>query len=223
MPEADPVEFQRARTAEQKQRRRESILTAARELAVRSGVRTVTLTRIAEEVGIAPSNVLANFGTREDIYFHLLAEAWTDWTDELETALAGQPADPLAIATAITASLVAKPLFCDLAAYIAPHYEYNASPETIRRLSLVGHENAVRFVTLLGELLPITAEDAGQLMNATFSLTHYWWMRSHPSTELEAVRAQEPSIAAQFDFESELRRMLTTYLEGLLAQAQKRR
>ncbi|MEV1248540.1 helix-turn-helix domain-containing protein, partial [Nonomuraea sp. NPDC049750] len=48
-----------------------AILAAARELALRSGVRTVSLCAVAAAVGLAKSNVVRYFGTREEIYLEL--------------------------------------------------------------------------------------------------------------------------------------------------------
>ena len=210
--------FKRARSPQKKEQRRANILATARELAVRNGVRNVTLTRIAEEVGLAPSNVLANFGTREEIYLHILGDAWNDWTDELDRTLAGQPSEAATVASAITAALRAEPLFCDLAASIAPSYEDNASVDAILRISRIGRDNAIRYVALITAALPLTADDALQLLHATFSLTHYWWRRSHPSAAAVRAREEEPREVAHIDFETEMRRMLGTYIAGLLAQ-----
>ncbi|HEU4330550.1 MAG TPA: helix-turn-helix domain-containing protein, partial [Lapillicoccus sp.] len=64
-------EFMRARRPEHKQQRREAILDAARDLALRRGVRAITLGDLAEAVGLAKSNVVRYFGTREEIFVEL--------------------------------------------------------------------------------------------------------------------------------------------------------
>lgn len=212
-----PVTFQRARTAEAKQQRRDSILHAAHELALRHGVRNVTLANIAERVGLASSNVLAYFNSREDIYLDLLADAWTNWTDGLEHALKHIPPQPSTVAAAITETLTTRPLFCDLVAYIAPSYEHNASPEAVREISITGRNNVERFNSLLTEVLALTQEQSHDLLSAILSFTAYWWMRSHPSANLNAVRAQEPTLATRYEFEPPLKRMITTFIEGLTA------
>src|ERR1700691_4441730 len=72
--------YQRARRPEQKLERRDAILGAARELALRDGVRAVSLADIAARVGIHKSALLRYFETREQIFLELAAEAWRDWT-----------------------------------------------------------------------------------------------------------------------------------------------
>jgi AcrR family transcriptional regulator len=204
----------RARTAEQKQQRRDSILDAARELAVSDGVRNVTLANIADRVGLASSNVLAYFGTREDIYLDLLGETWTDWADAVDQGLRGVPPEPSTVAAAIAGTLATRPLFCDLVAYIAPSFEYRASPEAVLKISIIGRANIEKFDSLFTQLLTLTPQQSHDLMSAILSFTAYWWMRSHPASNL-VIRAQEAGVAGQYEFEQPLERMINTFIEGL--------
>src|SRR6201996_6778973 len=83
--------FQRARRPEQKLRRQDAILEAARELALRDGVRGVSLADIAGRVGIHKSALLRYFETREQIFLELTAQAWREWTAALRAALGAVP------------------------------------------------------------------------------------------------------------------------------------
>ena len=85
--------YQRARRPEQKLERRDAILAAAGELALRDGVRAVSLADIAARVGIHKSALLRYFETREQIFLELTAQAWQEWTAELSSALG--PAHPV--------------------------------------------------------------------------------------------------------------------------------
>jgi AcrR family transcriptional regulator len=79
--------YQRARRPEQKLERRDVILTAARELALRDGVRAVSLADIADRVGIHKSALLRYFETREQIFLELTAQAWREWATALRADL----------------------------------------------------------------------------------------------------------------------------------------
>ena len=83
--------FQRARSPEHKAERREAILAAAARLAVRDGVRQVTLTEIAAAVGIHKSALLRYFETREQIFLELTGRAWTEWAEATRAALRRDP------------------------------------------------------------------------------------------------------------------------------------
>ena len=72
-------DFQRARTDEQRAARRDAILDVARRLVVDEGVAHVSLNEIAREVGLAKSNVLRYFETREAILLTLLGTEYQEW------------------------------------------------------------------------------------------------------------------------------------------------
>ncbi len=79
--------FQRARSAEHKERRAADLVEAARSLALSGGARTVTLTAIAERAGVHPSAVRRYFDSREDILLLLAGQAWREWSDSLARQL----------------------------------------------------------------------------------------------------------------------------------------
>ena len=84
-------------------------------------VAQITLNELSRRVGLAKSNVLRYFESREAVLLELLDSAWQEWLAQLEEDLgravdAGAPVamrgDQLAAATA--ASLAAQPVLCDL-------------------------------------------------------------------------------------------------------------
>ena len=70
----DPAPFQRARSSEAKAVRERAILDAARALAAERSIRAITLTDIAEAVGMHKSAMLRYFETREEIFLRLTAD-----------------------------------------------------------------------------------------------------------------------------------------------------
>src|ERR1700689_4966611 len=100
--------YQRARRPEQKLERRDAILGAARELALRDGVRTVSLADIAARVGIHKSALLRYFETREQIFLELPAAAWREWTAALHAGLDAAALDPAAPGSPAAPGLVAE-------------------------------------------------------------------------------------------------------------------
>ena len=96
--------YQRARRPEQKLERRDAILGAARELALRDGVRAVTLGDIAARVGIHKSALLRYFETREQIFLEVTADAWREWVTALHAGLDPAAADAGAPAAATPVS-----------------------------------------------------------------------------------------------------------------------
>src|ERR1700689_4133036 len=82
-------DFQRARSAEAKQLRESAILEAARTLGAERGIRQITLTEIAEAVGMHKSALLRYFETREEIFLRLTADGRRAGSAALRAELEG--------------------------------------------------------------------------------------------------------------------------------------
>src|ERR1700675_3551854 len=117
--------YQRARRPEHKEERREAILLAACELAAERSVREVSLGDIARRVGLAKSNVLRYYETREEVYLRLLMREWEAWQVAVAARLWAAAPTPEAVATALAGSLAERPLFCDLVSQMAATLERN--------------------------------------------------------------------------------------------------
>src|ERR1700689_1216708 len=130
--------FQRARRPEQKQQREDAILGAPRELALRDGVRNVSLNDIAARIGIHKSALLRYFETREQIFLELTAASWRDWAQALHADLDGAAAAGSAelVADVVARSFADRPLLCDLIPHTALNLERNVSPAAVRRYKL---------------------------------------------------------------------------------------
>jgi AcrR family transcriptional regulator len=210
--------FARARSAEHKQRRREAILTAARDLAAREGVQGVTLAAVADAVGLAKSNVLRYFGTREEIYLELMTGQWHDWAADLTDRLPAGPAGSRVLAAALTGSLVRRPLFCDLQSVLATSLERHVGLEAARsykRAALAALESAGSAIAERGAL---TATEGFELAAASTVFAGMIWPMAHPAAVLRELYAEEPELArACPPFEPTLERLIHTLAEGFTA------
>src|SRR6201996_5682362 len=79
--------FQRARRPEQREVRRQAILDAAAAMLVDDPSSEISLREISRRVGLATSNVLRYFDSREAIFLELLARESTSWLDAMEHEL----------------------------------------------------------------------------------------------------------------------------------------
>src|SRR6201996_4275641 len=79
--------FQRARRPEQREVRRQAILDVAAAMLTQDPTAEISLREISRRVGLATSNVLRYFESREAIFLELLAREWTSWLDALEQEL----------------------------------------------------------------------------------------------------------------------------------------
>ncbi len=80
--------FQRARSEEQRAARRQAILGTAAAMLAEMPVAQVTLNELSRRAGLAKSNVLRYFESREAVLLELLDSAWQDWLAQLDEELA---------------------------------------------------------------------------------------------------------------------------------------
>lgn len=213
----DQAVFQRARSAQAKQAREAAILDAARTLGSRGGIREVTLTDIATEVGMHKSALLRYFETREQIFLRLTAEGWREWSEALCTDLAQHArATPATVAASFAGTLSARPLFCDLLAQAPLNLERNVSLEAVRTFKLGTLEEVARICGELHRLLDLTEEQAVDTIATATSMAGALWQMATPGPRLQELYASDPRLGhAVVEVEPRLHRVLTALLTGL--------
>ncbi len=215
----------RARSPEAKRAREATILAAATRLATANGIRSVTLTDIAAEVGMHKSAMLRYFETREEIFLRLAAAGWVEWSQAVRMQLAdaapgadgedaasaadaanaastanamsgvGHESRPHAVAALLAESLVARPLFCDLLAHTPMNLERNVSLESVRAFKLT----AIAEVTAVGDALrrvvTLSPAQAGNVVATATSMAGALWQMAAPGTELRRLYESDPHLA----------------------------
>jgi AcrR family transcriptional regulator len=215
--------FLRARRPEHKQQRLDAIIDAARRLAISGGVRAVTLTDIAAEVGLHKSALLRYFETREQILLEVTALAWADWAAGVRAGLDGAAASPAAASAALVADVIAgsfaaRPLLCDLIPHTALEHERHVSPEAVRRYKRASLGAVADVAALTGRVLPaLTAFECTEFVAVMASLAGALYQVATPPPALAALYATDPELAgACVDLLPRLRRAGEVFLAGLI-------
>jgi AcrR family transcriptional regulator len=200
-------------------RRQAAILSAARELALRDGVRTVSLADIAARVGVHKSALLRYFETREQIFLELTAEAWRDWAGAihagLDTAAVGSAG---LVADVMARSFGDRPLLCDLVAHTPLNLERNVSPEAVRRYKMTSLGTVNEAASLVQRVLPdLTLAECTEFVATLASLAGAVWQMANPAPALAELYASDPVLAqACVDLTPRLRRAAQVLLAGLI-------
>jgi AcrR family transcriptional regulator len=214
-------EVQRARSAEAKLQREQAILDAAAQLGTDRGIRTVTLTDIAQAVGLHKSAMLRYFETREQIFLKLTAAGWRDWSAELRRQL-GQlkpGVDPATIAAAFAETLTARPMFCDLLAQAPLNLERNVSIESVRSFKLVTLEEVAAISAELTRIRGLTGQQAVDVIATATSLAGAFWQMATPGPEVQALYRSDPRLShAIVEVAPRLTRILAGLFTGLVAE-----
>lgn len=218
------TEFLRARSPGAKRAREDAILAAATRLATEHGVREVTVTAIAETVGMHKSAILRYFETREQIFLHLAADAWHAWSLEVRSGLAEIPAasadDPRwdrtarRIAELLAGSLADRPLFCDLLAHTPLNLERNVSHDAVRSFKRQAVAEADSIGTALGTVAPLGADQARSVVTTATAMAGALWQMAAPGTRLRTFYETDPELSHSV---VEVRPRLTDLLTALLA------
>jgi AcrR family transcriptional regulator len=228
-------DFQRARSAEAKQLRESAILEAARTLGAERGIRQITLTDIAEAVGMHKSALLRYFETREEIFLRLTADGWREWSAALRAGLEGlggaegveevegaegvAAPTPAAVADVFASTLADRGLFCDLLAQAPLNLERNVSLETVRAFKLVTLAEVEAIVAVVRRLMPgLSERDGVDLIAAATAMSGAFWQMATPGPEIAALYRSDPRLAhAVVDVEPRVARLLAAMLAGMRA------
>jgi len=218
--------FQRARRPEQKVQRQDAILGAARALALRDGVRNVSLADVAARVGIHKSALLRYFETREQIFLELTAGAWRDWAGSLHAELDSSSPGSTGVdegsiglvADVFARSFSDRPLLCDLIAHTPLNLERNVSPEAVRVYKRTSLGMVSEAAGVVHHVLPdLTLAECTEFVAAMASLAGALWQIANPVPALAELYASDPALAqACVDLTPRLRRTAEILLAGLI-------
>ena len=211
--------FQRARRPEQKQQRQGAILGAARQLALRDGVRNVSLTDIAARVGIHKSALLRYFETREQIFLELTAESWIDWARVLHAEFSeASPGSAELVADVVARSFADRPLLCDLIPHTALSLERNVSADAVRRYKLTSLAVMSDAAALIHRILPdLTVDECRDFVTTMATLAGALWQIATPPPALAELYASDAQLAqACVNLAPRLQRTAAVLLAGLI-------
>ena len=223
--------FQRARSDEQRAIRRQTILDTAAAMLEEMPVSELSLNELSRRVGLAKSNVLRYFDSREAVLLELLDALTGDWLDhvaaELPSAVstrAGFERRAEQAAGALARSLAERPVLCDLVSAQAGVLEHNVPTDAIMSFKRRGFAHASTLVELVRQALPELSEDqAWRLVVVAFLLISSLWAHATPPQALVDAYEQIPELhSMRLNFADTLEDSLVTMAVGLHARSHRR-
>lgn len=218
------VDFQRARSEEQRKHRRRVILRTTAAMLAEMPVAGVSLNELSRRVGLAKSNVLRYFESREAILLELLDAELHDWAAEIDGALVpgsgSVPERATGVADTLALSIAARPVMCDLVSAQSAVLERNISTDSaLRHKHAIAAEVGIVVDAVVRALPELTSEQAYQVIAYTLLMTAGSWPQSTPSPALQAAYGADPETAAtQMDFTEVLRDLIDLTVTGMLAR-----
>jgi AcrR family transcriptional regulator len=219
--------FRRAHSPEQREARRAAILATARSMLAEMPAARISLNELSRRAGLAKSNVLRYFESREAILLEICDSTGSEFLAELEDALSTVVddratsrvrADQLADAVAVT--MARHPIFCDLISAQAAVLEHNISTEAVLHYKRTSIEQFDTLARLVVRAVPELDRDGATRFAATLvMLTGAVWTHAHPPPAVLAAYEADASLSIyRLDFTTTLRDALETTLSGLLAR-----
>jgi AcrR family transcriptional regulator len=207
---------ERARSAEDKERRSEDLLAAAEAVAAElGGVRYVTLAQVTERAGLHRTGVRRYYASKEELLLELAERGWGQWRDTIVTA-PGADRSPTETAAVIATTLAGLPVFCDLLTHVPLTLEGDVDIERARRYKTNAFAAHDEIVATLDRTSTMTTDQIAALLTVAIALAASLWQVSHPTPTLAKLYEQEPRWGhVALDFTPRLTRLLKAAAIGL--------
>lgn len=218
------MSFQRARSEQQREVRRRAILDTASAMLEEIPVAEVSLNELSRRVGLAKSNVLRYFESREAVLLELLDDFLAEWLVELAAELdAGVDAHAAPegrasrLAEILSRSLADRTVLCDLFGAQGGVLERNVSAEVAKRHKRSSLTSLAAMTELVRRHVPELGDRAQTfclmgLISAGALSTYV-----PPPPSLLAAYADEPELGVlHVDFREALRVAFDAALLGAL-------
>jgi AcrR family transcriptional regulator len=190
-------------------------------------VAEVSLNELSRRVGLAKSNVLRYFESREAVLFELLDRAVRDWVAELsdELSAAIDPRRPAMergdqVAAVVSRSLARQTVLCDLINAQAGVLEHNVSVEVVLRHKRSARDSLVALVELVRRHVPELGDGAWRVCLTALVLAGALWAYARPSASTLAAYEVDPTLAdLRLDLPAAMEDALATLIAGALARS----
>lgn len=219
--------FQRARSEEQREVRRRAILDTASAMLDEMPMTELSLNELSRRVGLAKSNVLRYFESREAVLLELLDTFLGSWlaglADELAAGIEAQATPKVRasqLAEILSRTLAERVVLCDLLGGQGGVLEHNVSIEVIKQHKRSSLTRLTAMADLVRRHLPELGEGA-QLFCLTSLISAgalSTYVPAPPS--LLAAYADEPALGVfHMELRDALRYSFTAALLGVLPRA----
>jgi len=206
--------------------RRTAILTSAREMLTEKNVADISLRELSGRIGLAKSNVLRYFDSREAIFLEILDEEFDAWLAELAVRL-GRPrarkvnyANEIRVATVVADGLGERQLLCELVSSMAGVLERNISFDFARDFKARAIGRITELAQLVAGQLPwLSREFTEFFAEAALTLVAGMYPFSVPTEPVRAAIGELGLPDPGQRFGEGLRIGLITWLIGAAAQS----
>lgn len=218
----------RARSADAKDLRRASLVTAAHAALATASYDDVRVERVAAAAGLAKGTAYGYFASKEAMFLAVLVRELEQWFAELERRLRTSRAknvDPLTVVPrTIATTLSARPRLLALLARLHGQLEANTPEDDIRAFKVFLRDSLDRVGGVLDTALGLGAGAGARLLVMTHALTIGLGQMAASSDVVDRVIRSDPRLAVfECDFAAALAGALESVLRGWAVASRARR
>ena len=214
------MNWQRARTDENKNERKEAICAAAFTLFVKNGYEKVSFNGIALQAGFTKSNMYRYFSSKEEIFLKIFSELFNQWFESYTKRLKklDENTDIKQFANAWVQSFKALPQFLDLVPILFVSLEKNSSYEQLVEFKKMSKYLLYNITVEVSRIYPdIQTEKAFKFLSLSYAATSNYWAGASQNEVLKKVYEQDVFKEMKPDFEKDLTSAVEIIVLGLKA------
>ncbi|MCJ8296379.1 MAG: TetR family transcriptional regulator [Colwellia sp.] len=217
------MNWQRARTDEKKNERKEAIYQAAFTLFKKNGYDKVSFNAIAVEAGFTKSNMYRYFSSKDEIFLNVFADLFEQWVGDFSQQLRTlkQEVAAKAFADIWVKSMLSQPNLLDLMPILFTSLERNSSFEQLLEFKRLAMKLLYGLTLDITRIYPdIEGEKAFKLLNLSYAATTNSWTATTQSDALKKLYQLEEFQALKPGFEKDLTTSIEIIIQGLKASNQ---
>ncbi|GAB4206569.1 MAG: TetR/AcrR family transcriptional regulator [Roseiflexaceae bacterium] len=214
----------RARSATDKQQRRDQILDTALAMWADHSFASVSMADVAARSGLAKGTLYLYFETKEELFLAMLGQLLDAWFDELDAGLASAEGwDAARASELICATLGQHAALTRMLPIAASILEHNISLESARAYKERLLERTAHTGAQLERRLPFLGRGDGMwLLLQIYALVVGLGQMADPAPVVRQVLEAPEMAPLRVEFGPSIRRSLTTLLQGLTIHGQTR-
>lgn len=212
---------QRATQPEDKQAKRQVILTAALQMFRRTSYNEVTMSAIAEKSKLAKGTLFLYFPTKEELFLGLMEDQMIEWFDTVDAELDALEEKSIpAVVSLFSNSLAERAEFTRLLAIHSTIIEQNVSYEAILKHKQMILQRLAGTGSRIEASLPfLQTGQGGHFILQCQAVVVGLWHLSDPAPTAAKVIEKEGLSAFKLDFILEFKNMLASLLYGIERQS----
>jgi TetR/AcrR family transcriptional regulator len=214
----------RARSEEQKDKRRETIMACALKLFEGKTFQNVGVADVAKRAGIAKGTFFLYFKTKEELFFSIIRREFQSWLDDMDRLFEDKRnLTKEELLTLFAMVLGDRYLLAKLIAIQYTVLEHNVGYSEILKFKHMMIERLTRTGRLLEKCSPVISPGRGfQLLMWMYAMVIGIFQTSEPSPVLKRIYMKEPGMNKfQMNFKEEYFEMLGAILGGWAKSSRK--